>query len=108
MVFFSASVHTRLLLGVRALVGDRKDIFPRGGASSFLWASPCPAGPRAHRTAGAQLWSPAPDLVPAMVSWPGSSGQVPAEGKRWSRLAGLRCLDPSTPCWLRGWGPLLP
>lgn len=44
--FFSASAHTRLLLRGwgGALVGDRKHIFPWGGASSFLWASPSPAG----------------------------------------------------------------
>lgn len=39
---FSASAHTRLKLGVRALAGDRKDSFPGGGASSFLCPLPPP------------------------------------------------------------------
>lgn len=70
-------------------------LVPSGSSSS-------PAGSQAYQTGGAQLWSPAPDVAPAMVSWPGSSGQTSAEGKRCPCLAWL---DPSPPCWLRGWGP---
>lgn len=87
----------------------QKGHLPLGGASSSLWASPpSPAGPGAHQPAGAQLWSPAPDLVPATASWPGSSGRAPVEGSHGSRLARLRRLGPSTRRWLGGRGPRCP
>lgn len=77
---------------------------PCGGGSSLLRVSTSLAGFRAHQTGGAQLWSPALDLVPGMISWPGSGGQNPAERKCWPCLSWLRYLDPSPSCWLKGWG----
>lgn len=61
-------VCTRLLGW--ALAGNRGNGFPGEVAL------------RAYQTGGAQLWSPAPELGPGMVYWPGSSGQTSAEGQK--------------------------